>query len=130
MRRWTLSLGLPALFFLASSCASGSAMEDTSPYDASERDAHAEVQNDHQLDVRVFALRYGEAERLGTVTSHTRQSFELPSSWVNTGVSLALRVEPIGGAGEFTTREFVLEPGSVIELTVRNFLSTSTVRIR
>lgn len=129
MRRWILVLGLPGLFLLVSSCAPGSA-SDTTPYNASGREAHAEVQNDHQLDVRVFALRYGEAERLGTVTSHTRQSFELPSSWVNTGVSLALRVEPIGGTGDFTTREFVLEPGSVIELTVRNFLSTSTVRIR
>lgn len=130
MRRWILAVGLPGLFLLASSCASANALEDTNPYNASRGDVHAEVQNDHQLDVRVFVVRYGETERLGTVTSHTRQSFELPSSWVDNGVSVALHVEPIGGAGEFTTREFVLEPGSVIELTVRNFLSTSTVRIR
>lgn len=129
MRRWILVLGLPGLFLLASSCAAGSERE-TTPFNASGGDVHAEVQNDHQLDVRVFVVRYGQTERLGTVTSHSRQSFELPSSWVDNGVSLALRVEPIGGRGDFTTREFVLEPGSVIELTVRNFLSTSSVRIR
>lgn len=129
MTRWTLSLGLPALFLLASSCAPGSAL-DTSPFDPPRGDVYAEVQNDHQLDVRVFVLRYGAAERLGTVTSHTRESFELPSSWIDNGVSVALHVEPIGAVEEFTTRDFVLEPGSVIELTVRNFLSTSTVSIR
>lgn len=129
MTRWTLALGLPGLFLLASSCAPGSAL-DTSPFDAPRGDIYAEVQNDHQHDVRVFVVRYGDAERLGTVTSHTRQSFDLPSSWVDNGVSVALRVEPIGATGHFTTPDFVLEPGSVIELTVRNFLSTSTVTIR
>ena len=128
MTRRLPALGLLGLVATAS-CAPGNTF-DESPFQRSVEAVHAEVQNDHRNDVRVFAVRYGDYERLGTVTSHTRQSFRLPADWVDAGVSIALRVEPIGAQGHYTTRDFVLSPGSVIELTVRNFLSQSSFRIR
>lgn len=123
------TLVLPAILLLAGACAPGGAM-DTSPFRDTAGPAHCEVQNNHRSDMRVYALRYGEAERLGTVTSHTRTSFELPRAWVDQGVPIAIRVEAIGGTGRFTTERHVLEPGSVLELTVQDFLPQSVVTIR
>ena len=121
--------GLTGLLLLVAACAPGNTL-DSSPFQGSGGPVLTEIQNNHQLDVRVFALRYGDADRLGTVTSHTSQTFEFPRAWVDAGAAVAVRVEPIGGRGTFTTRDYVLEPGSVLEVTVHNMLRQSTVRIR
>lgn len=122
------ALALSAPFLMAGACLPGGTMD--SPFSDTDGGAHCEVVNNYRADIRVAALTLVHGERLGTVVSQTRESFELPRAWVDDGVAIAIQVQAIGGGGRFTTESYVLEPGSVMEVTIQNRLGHSSVSIR
>lgn len=130
MERRIRTLLPSALLVVIAGCAAGSAL-DTDPFRGGDTGlAHLVVQNNNYLDMTVFVLRYGEFERMGTVTGQMRESYELPRDWIQGGAAIAVRVEAIGSPERFTSETYVIEPGSTFELTVQNRIEQSTIWIR
>lgn len=122
------ALVLSASLLMAGACLPGGTMDN--PFSGAGGGAHCEIVNNYRADIRVAALTSVDGERLGTVISQTRETFELPRAWVEDGVPIAIQVQAIGGRGRYTTEDYVLEPGSVMQVTIQNRLGHSSVTIR
>ncbi len=93
------------------------------------------IRNHNWLDVRVYLVSAGGSVpiRIGTVTSMTTAVIpmrgQIASQAISQG-SLQFLIRPIGSSMRYTTREILVNPGSVTELTVENRLEHSTLMVR
>ena len=90
-----------------------------------------QVENGNWLDVRVYAVsESGAYDRLGTVTSFTSRTFELPR-WITAATSqIQLVAAPIGSTQTFTTQPVLVSVGDVIEWKLTNNLVLSSILVR
>jgi hypothetical protein len=89
------------------------------------------VQNGNWLDVRVYAVtESGAYDRLGTVTSFTSRTFELPR-WITAPTSqIQLVAVPIGSTRSYAAQPVLVSVGDVIEWKLTNNLALSSIWVR
>ncbi|HET9986625.1 MAG TPA: hypothetical protein VFQ38_23815 [Longimicrobiales bacterium] len=87
------------------------------------------VENHNWLDVNVYAVHNGTRYRLGTVTSMTGHTFQLPISMLAQTGEFRLLVDPIGSSEVFLTEPLLVSPGQQIDWSVENHLALSSYRI-
>ena len=87
------------------------------------------VQNNNWQDVDVYALRNGQRIRLGNVTATRTGVFALPKA-VALSPDLRIQIHPLAATRDFVSQKLVVNPGDIVEVTVLNALTQSTVVIR
>lgn len=108
-------LGATALVLGA--CASGRAQ---SPF-GSERDSvELQVQNDNFSDATLHAFRGGERIRIGIVTGHTGETFQI--DWRFT-MPLRVEIDLLAG-GRCVTRPLQVDPGDELYLRIESQLGS------
>ncbi|MEE8146659.1 MAG: hypothetical protein V3T24_03560 [Longimicrobiales bacterium] len=124
--RWRL-LAPTAIVLLATACGGGSI---PSPFDTGggphSRSARVTVTNHNWLDAVVHATRLGSRVRIGSVTSQSRRTFQIPVGFMGANGSVGLEVSLIGSSELFRTGELFVPIGQMVELDIQNQLSTSS----
>lgn len=88
-----------------------------------------EVTNNNVLDVTVFAVAGSQTIRLGTVTTNSTRTFELPAALPPTG-DLRFLIDPIGSRDGYLSDEVIANPGDIVGLVVQSRLSLSSTSVR
>jgi hypothetical protein len=89
------------------------------------------VENRNWHDMRIYAVREGGASwRIGTVTSSSTQTLELPSWFSTINAEVHLVAVPIGSYQRYAAPPVVASGGDVIELKLRNNLALSSIWLR
>jgi hypothetical protein len=88
------------------------------------------VNSHHLLDVNIFILHDGQADRVATVPAASSRTLTLPS-WM-LGQSRLVRViaEPIGDETRYTSDMLSVQPGQIIELNVESSIARSNYSIQ
>jgi hypothetical protein len=109
-----------ALTLALAACAKHPAPDDAPhPADANAAPkAAVHVTNRNFYDMNLYVVRFGQRQRLGTVTGNSTRTFELPATWVTNG-PVRFLAAPIGGAGREFSEELSLNPGDVVGLTIQ-----------
>jgi hypothetical protein len=76
------------------------------------------ITNRNFYDMNLYVVRFGQRQRLGTVTGNSTRTFELPAAWVSTG-PVRFLASPIGGTGREFSEELNVRPGDVVGLTIQ-----------
>ena len=76
------------------------------------------VVNQGFLDRNVYVLRGSERVRLGTVVGNSSAVFVIPSSVVQSAMTLRFIADPIGGRSSSMTEEISVTPGDEVVLTI------------
>jgi hypothetical protein len=121
-----------ALLVLSAAAGCGPApshQESTVAPDQGRRPITVQVTNDHMQDVDVFVVDNGVKFRLGMLTTGQTQRYPLPWGVALTGRDLRVVVHPIGGGGDFVTENFVVNPGDLVQLSIRPVLPQSSLSI-
>ncbi len=84
------------------------------------------LDNRNWRDVRAYFVRGGQRIRLGTATSMSQTTFELPEGQLAFGSRIRLLAELVGSPERLTTGEIAVRSGLVIEWRIENVLSQST----
>jgi hypothetical protein len=105
----TIALALPA------GCSSR-AEPDTSAAPTSARTI-VQIDNRNFYDMQVFAVRFGERQRLGLATGNRTTTFELPAHWT-TGASVRFVASPVGSDQVAWSQDFSVKPGDVVNLEI------------
>lgn len=83
------------------------------------------VENHHWSDMRIYAIKLGNRFRLGTVTSHTLETFELPS-YLQADISeVQLLAVPIGGTQSVLSPSVYPSPGDEVVWGIQHNLALS-----
>lgn len=88
------------------------------------------VINHHLLDVNIFLLHDGQADRISMVNAASSRTQEMPLYMLGQGGTIRLIAEPIGSDSRYTTDLLTVQPGQVVELSVENPLARSTYSIQ
>jgi hypothetical protein len=88
------------------------------------------VNSHHLLDVNIFIVHDGQADRVATVPASSSRTLSLPS-WM-LGQSRLVRViaEPIGDDTRYTSDLLSVQPGQIIELNVESSINRSNYSIQ
>lgn len=90
-----------------------------------------EVENGNWLDVRVYAVKEnGAYDRIGTVTSFTSSTLELPKWMTSSMVQVQLVAVPIGSTQSYAAPPVLVSAGDVIEWKLANNLNLSSIVVR
>jgi len=90
-----------------------------------------EVENGHWLDVRVYAVKEnGAYDRIGTVTSFSSRTLELPRWMTNSMVQVQLVAVPIGSTERYAAPPVIVSAGDTIEWRLANNLDLSSIMVR
>jgi len=76
------------------------------------------VVNQGFLDRNIYVMRGSERVRLGTVSGNSTQVLTIPSSIVQSLMSLRFVADPIGGRTPAATEEITVSPGDQVVLTI------------
>lgn len=89
------------------------------------------VKNQNWLDMRVFMVRNGARVSLGTVTSMSERTFEVPDAALGGG-GFGARVvaDPIGSRRGWASESLSFFPGDQMEVTLQNHLGISYLTFR
>lgn len=89
------------------------------------------VKNQNWLDMRVFMVRNGARVSLGTVTSMSERTFEIPEAVLGGG-GFGARVvaDPIGSRRGWVSESLSFFPGDQLEVTLQNHLGISYLTFR
>ena len=105
----TLTLALPA--------ACSSAPEpDTSAGPVNARTV-VQVDNRNFYDMQIYAVRFGERQRLGLATGTRTTTFELPAHWT-TGATVQFVASPVGSDNVAWSQQYSVKPGDVVRLEI------------
>jgi hypothetical protein len=76
-----------------------------------------QVDNRNFYDMQVYAVRFGERQRLGLATGNRTSTFDLPSHWT-TGATVRFIASPVGSDQVAWSQEFSVKPGDVVKLEI------------
>ena len=113
---------------LALSCRSGDSASRSRRRAA--RQVTLVVENDHFLDVTVFAVGTGADLRLGEVTGKTHGTFTIDPQRVSMASGLRFRVDPIGSNRNYLSPAVFPDGAITVTLTVASELELSHVTVR
>jgi hypothetical protein len=123
--RWTLLASLA----VASACSGPRQNVDPNP--SPQADGFSVIlRSNHLLDVNVFVLHDGQADRVATVPSSSTRALVLPLWMLGQSRAIRIIIEPIGEDSRFTTDLLSVQPGQVIELNVESLLTRSSYSIQ
>jgi hypothetical protein len=105
-----LALALPA-------CSSPAREPDTGATPVNARTV-VQVQNRNFYDMQIFAVRFGERQRLGLATGNQTTTFELPRNWLETGGTVQFVASPVGSNQVSWSQQLSVQPGDVVRLQV------------
>jgi len=88
------------------------------------------VNNHHLLDVNIFVLHDGQADRVGMVSSSTSRTIDLPGWMLGQSKLVRLIAEPIGDETRYTSDLLNVQPGQIIELNVESSIARSNYSIQ
>jgi hypothetical protein len=88
------------------------------------------VNNHHLLDVNIFVLHDGQADRVGMVSASTSRTIDLPGWMLGQSNLVRLIAEPIGDETRYTSDLLNVQPGQVIELNVESSIARSNYSIQ
>lgn len=87
------------------------------------------VQNQNWQDVTVYLLSSNAKIRLGTVTSMSKGSFEIPDAYVLGVSDINVQADPIGSGRTFVSGPIQVYPGARVELRVENAIQLSNFAV-
>jgi hypothetical protein len=91
--------------------------------------ATVRVANHNWLDVNVYAVQGGTRVRLGSVTSMSSGTFQLPARFLLQSAAVRLLVDPIGSTEGHMTEGVMVQGGQQISFSVQNALQFSSVSV-
>ena len=83
------------------------------------------VENHHWSDMKIYAIKLGNRFRLGTVTSQTMETFELPSFLQADVSEVQLLAVPIGGTQSVLSPSVYPSPGDEVVWGIQHSLALS-----
>ena len=87
------------------------------------------VANYNWLDVNVYAVQGGTRVRLGSVTSMSSGTFQLPARFLQQSAPVRLLVDPIGSTEGYMTNGIMVQGGQQISFSVQNALQFSSISV-
>jgi hypothetical protein len=124
-QRGLLSLSLA----LALACSGPRQNVDPSP--APEADGFSLILNSHHLlDVNVFVLHDGQADRVGMVPASSSKALVLPLWMLGQSRTIRIIAEPIGDETRYTTDVLSVQPGQTVVLNVESTIDRSNYSIQ
>ncbi len=87
-----------------------------------------EVTNHNYLDANVYAVGSSQTVRLGTVTTNSTQTFEVPRGLPISG-GLRFLVDPIGSSDAYLSDDVLVSPGDVVSLLIQSSLGLSSTSV-
>lgn len=88
------------------------------------------LRSHHLLDVNIFVLHDGQADRVAMVPSSSTRALVLPLWMLGQSRAIRIIVEPIGEESRYTTDLLSVQPGQIVELNVESLLSRSSYSIQ
>ncbi|MGH7629972.1 MAG: hypothetical protein ACREOF_11455 [Gemmatimonadales bacterium] len=76
-----------------------------------------QVDNRNFYDMQIFAVRFGERQRLGLATGNRTTTFDLPAHWT-TGATVQFVASPVGSSEVAWSQQFSVRPGEVVRLQI------------
>ncbi|MFN2419830.1 MAG: hypothetical protein ABR527_00370 [Gemmatimonadota bacterium] len=110
------SIGLVALFVCSLGCG---ARDETLDRPTASEPPVIRVINRNWADMRVYLARDGARALLGFVTTGSTTTFPAPRDLTGAAGELRLVADPVGSALVFRSEPFRLDPGRVVEWTIR-----------
>jgi hypothetical protein len=86
------------------------------------------VRNDNWLDMKIYLVRNGDRERLGTVGSFNEAMFQVETSRLRAN-DIRLFAAPIGSNATYLSPSIIVSQGQLVRLEIKNALSLSTVAV-
>ena len=90
------------------------------------------VENKNALDVTLYLVTNGRAERLGSVTANTQTDFAILLRRLGAGREFSLRADPVGAIGSGSlvrTSTYLAREGQLLTWTLESNFSRSTVTV-
>lgn len=84
----------------------------------------------HLLDVTIFVLHDGQADRVAMVPASSTKAIVLPLWMLGQSKAIRIIAEPIGDDSRYTTEILTVQPGQVIELNLESLLERSNYSIQ
>jgi hypothetical protein len=106
------------LIFLASIVCCGARGETLGRPEASEATV-IRVVNKNLIDMEVYLTQDGTRSLLGLVTAGSTSTFPVPSDMIGAAGDLRLIADPVGSVLDFSSEWFQVDPGQVVEWTIR-----------
>jgi hypothetical protein len=88
------------------------------------------VDNHNVLDMRIFLLRDGQRQKIGTVPSMEKRVFAVSAAELGSAHELRLLADPIGARDSFSTEAIPVQPGAIIEWQVEKDIRFSSILLR
>jgi hypothetical protein len=88
------------------------------------------LRSSHLLDVNVFVLHDGQADRVATVPSSSSRAIVLPRWMLGQSYTIRLIAEPIGNDNRYMTDVLLVRPGQIVEFNVEGTLDRSSYSIQ
>ena len=76
-----------------------------------------QIENRNFYDMQIYAVRFGERQRLGLATGNRTSTFELPAHWT-TGASVRFVASPVGSDQVAWSQDYSVKPGDVVKLEI------------
>ena len=89
-----------------------------------------EGENNHWLDMRIYAVRSGTRYRVGTVNGLSRGRLTIPRAFAGPGGEIRLMGDPIGSPGHIISDVIYLPESGTLQWWVQSSLNWSTLTIR
>ena len=88
------------------------------------------IQNNNSQDLDVFAFGDGGRRRLGTIVSHSTQTYFLDSGFIGASRTLQLTAEPIANRSGGVQARIGVQPGQEVRWTLESSLARSFFSVR
>lgn len=117
------------LAFLVLGCAGPRQNVDPAP--RQDADGFSLILNSHHLlDVNIFILHDGQADRVALVPAASTKAMVLPLWMLGQSRTIRIIAEPIGDGSRYMTDILSVQPGQIVELNVESLLDRSSYSIQ
>ena len=124
----TLMRSAGFLLFLACIVGCGTRTETLGRSEASEAPV-IRVVNQNRADMEVYLTRDGTRTLLGLVTAGSTDTFPVPPDMIGATGDLRLIADPVGSTLDIPSERFQVDPGRVVEWTIRVTPASSSLVI-
>jgi len=117
------------LAFLLLACAGPRQNVDSTP--RQNADGFSLILNSHHLlDVNIFVLHDGQADRVAMVPAASTRAMVLPLWMLGQSKTIRIIAEPIGDGSRYMTDILSVQPGQIVELNVESLIDRSSYSIQ
>lgn len=88
------------------------------------------LRSSHLLDVNIFVLHDGQADRVAMVPSSSSSAVVLPRWMLGQSNTIRLIAEPVGDNSRYMTDILLVRPGQIVEFNVEGSLDRSSYSIQ